>query len=87
MSAAKRNPSDANARFLAPLEMTAFSFALHQSRRRNFAVEIPQIFPILVGFPEKDLALDQPAVLVDACDLGHLFVVSGGLTVERRLAR
>ena len=35
------------------------------SRRCNFAVHIPQIFPVLVVFPEKHLPLYEPAVLVD----------------------
>src|ERR1700722_8304265 len=42
------------------------------SRRRNRAVDIPERFPGLPLFPEEDLALDQPAVLVDFGDVLHV---------------
>ncbi len=35
-------------------------------------VHVPQIFPILVLFPQEDLAFDQPAAAVDFGEGGHL---------------
>src|SRR5947209_4775263 len=42
------------------------------SRRGDLAAQVPQVFPALIVLPEKDLALDQPAVLVNRRDLPHL---------------
>src|ERR1035441_1723931 len=36
------------------------------------SIQIPEIFPGLVLFPQKDLPLDEPAILVDAGDGGHV---------------
>src|SRR4051812_35050188 len=47
------------------------SFAF-KSRRSDLAGHVPQVFPALIVFPQKDLALDQPAVPVDCRDLPHL---------------
>src|SRR4051794_13685575 len=45
-----------------------------KSRRSDLAASVPEVFPGLILSPEKDLALDQPAVPVDRRDLAHLIV-------------
>src|ERR1039457_2901386 len=36
------------------------------------SIQIPEIFPGLVLFPQKDLPLDETAILIDARDGGHI---------------
>src|ERR1039457_4241362 len=38
----------------------------------DHSIQIPEIFPGLVLFPQKDLPLDEPAILVDVRDGGHI---------------
>jgi hypothetical protein len=42
---------------------------------RDHTVDIPEIFPRLIVFPKKDLALDQAAVAIQLLDGFH--VLSG----------
>src|ERR1035437_3465886 len=38
----------------------------------DHSIRIPEIFPGLVLFPQKDLPLDEAAIPVDALDGGHV---------------
>src|ERR1035438_9761769 len=38
----------------------------------DHSIQIPEIFPGLVLFPQKDLPLDEAAVLIDTRDGGHI---------------
>src|SRR5258708_26444584 len=40
----------------------------------NHSIQVPEIFPCLVLFPQKDLPFDETAVLVDCSDGGHIRV-------------
>src|SRR5260370_41849442 len=40
----------------------------------NHSIQVPEIFPCLVLFPQKDLPFDKTAVLVDSSDVGHIRV-------------
>src|SRR5271166_6481202 len=61
------------------------------SRRGDFAVDVPQVFPAQPVLPEENRPLDQTAVAVDAGDRLHLLVaqrvLGGGAQIGGVVAR